>query len=236
MRLCSSMMGLISTTSRESMASESALFDAYAFRGVEIARAVDDDVGRLGFGSEAEEIDEFGCAVAHDGGERHAVDVAGGRGLGRIHIAVGVKPEVADLLFVLAEMGGNTCRDTYRDGMIAYKNEREIAFRKGLVDGGSDVLAGFGDFLKVFGALFPKVHFFGLLDFEVADVFHGVAELLNARLESRAAKGGRAHVNAAATLSEVHGNADDANFLGHNYARFVRLSVAFADRHHSAMR
>src|SRR5207253_4256960 len=58
--------------------------DDFAFLGVEIARADDDDVARLGFWLEAEEIDKLGRAVAHDGGEGHAMHVDRGRGIWRI--------------------------------------------------------------------------------------------------------------------------------------------------------
>src|SRR5260370_4659946 len=65
------------------------------------------------------------------------------------------------------------------------------------------------------GALFTNGHFFRLLDGEIADVFDLKAEFLDAGLETCAAKGGRAHIHAAAALAEVHRNADDANFLRH---------------------
>ena len=51
-------------------------FDDFTFLSVEVARADDDDVAGFGFGLEAEQIDKFGSAVAHDSGERHTVDVA----------------------------------------------------------------------------------------------------------------------------------------------------------------
>jgi hypothetical protein len=54
-----------------------------------------------------------------------------------------------------------------------------------------------------------------LLDGKIADVFDLKAQFLDAGLKTRAAKGGRAHVHAAAALAEVHGDADNANFLGH---------------------
>ena len=75
--------------------------------------------------------------------------------------------------------------------------------------------AGLGDFLQILGAFFADGHFFGLLDFEVADVFDGEAEFLDRGLEAGAAEGGRAHVDAAAALAEVHGDADDSDFLRH---------------------
>ena len=86
----------------------------------------------------------------------------------------------------------------------------------------AQIPTSFSNFLEIFGAFFAELHFFGLLDFEVADVFDLMAELLDARLQASAAKGGRAHIHAAAALAEVHGNADDANFLRH-------VSLVFRD-------
>src|SRR5258706_12829681 len=90
-------------------------FDDFAFLGVGNASANDDDVAGFGLGLESAKIDQLGRAVAHDGGEGHAVDVSRGRGFGGVHVAVRVQPEVADLLFFLAEMvgdaGGHACGD-----------------------------------------------------------------------------------------------------------------------------
>ena len=142
-------------------------------------------------GLKPSKIDEFGRAVTHDGGERHAVDVAGGRGIGRVHVAVGVEPEVADFFFVFAIMRGDASGDARGDGVIAAKNEREKTFAERFFDGGGEVLAGFRDFLKILGAFFADVHFFGLLHFEVADVFDGEAELLDGALEDLHREGRR---------------------------------------------
>jgi hypothetical protein len=102
--------------------------------------------------------------------------------------------------------------------MVAAKNEREKTFAERFFDSGGKVFACFRDFLKILGALFADLHFLGLLDLEVADVFDGKAELLDARLEAGAAKGGGAHVHAAAALAEVQGYADDSDFLRHRKA------------------
>ena len=64
-------------------------------------------------------------------------------------------------------------------------------------------------------AFLADLHFFRLFDFEVANVFDSIAELFDARLKSRAAQSGGAHIHAAAALAEVHRHADDANLLGH---------------------
>src|SRR5580765_43257 len=126
-----------------------------------------------------------------------------------------IEPEVADFLFVFAIVGGNASSDARGDRVISAKNEREETFAERFFDGGGKVFACFRDFLKILGALFADLHFLGLLHFEVADVFDGKAELLDARLKTCTAKGGGTHVHAAAALAEVHGYANDAGFLRH---------------------
>ena len=148
-------------------------------------------------------------------GERHAVDVAGRRGFGRVHVTVGVEPEVADFFFVFAIVGSDAGSDASGNGVITAENEREKTFAERFFDGGGEISASFSDFLKILGALFADLHFFGLLHFEVADVFDVEAELLDARLKAGASKGRRAHVHAAAALAQVHGYADDSDFLRH---------------------
>ena len=55
---------------------DAGFLDDFAFLGVEIAGTDDHDVAGFGLGLEAEKIDEFGSAVAHDGSEGHSVDIA----------------------------------------------------------------------------------------------------------------------------------------------------------------
>ena len=50
--------------------------DDFAFLGIQIAGTDDDDVAGFGFGLETQKVDEFGSAVAHNGRERHSVDIA----------------------------------------------------------------------------------------------------------------------------------------------------------------
>jgi len=61
-----------------------------------------------------------------------------------------------------------------------------------------------------------------LLDGNVADVFHLVAELFEAGLQAGDAQSGGAHVYAAAALAQVHGHTDNSDFLRH----IVVLSAA----------
>src|SRR5262249_25411538 len=89
-----------------------------------------------------------------------------------------------------------------------------------------DVETSFGNFLQILGALFADGHFFRLLDLQIADVFDGMSEFLDGRLQAGAAQRGRAHVHPAAALAEVHGDADDANLLRHNSTYSTNLQSA----------
>jgi len=55
---------------------DTGFFRDFAFLSVEVARADDDDIARFGFRLEAHEIDKLGRTIAHDAGERHAMDIA----------------------------------------------------------------------------------------------------------------------------------------------------------------
>jgi len=128
---------------------------------------------------------------------------------------VRVKPQVADFFFVFAIVRGDPGSNSSSDRVIATENKRQKSFAERFLDGRSEILAGLRDFLQILGALFADLHFFRLLHFEVADIFHVRAKLLDPRLQSSAAQGGRAHVHAAAALAQVHRHTNDANFLRH---------------------
>ena len=138
-----------------------------------------------------------------------------------------VEPQVANLLFVSAEIVGDAGGYSRRDGMIAAKNQWQKTLIQGLFGSGGDIGAGLGNLLQVLGTLFADGHFFRLFDGEIADVFDLQAQLLEAGLETCSAQGGRSHVHAAAALAEVHGDADDANFLRHSSTRFVRSNECY---------
>src|ERR1700756_3136283 len=144
------------------------------------------------------------------------MDIAGRRRLGCIHVTVGVEPEVADLPFLFAIEAGDTRGDSGGDGMISAQDHRQEAFAERFLRGGGDVFAGFRNLLQILGALFTIGHFFGLFYLDVADVLDLMAELLDARLQSGDAQRGGTHVDTPAALAEVHGDADDAYFLGHS--------------------
>ena len=129
---------------------------------------------------------------------------------------MGVEPDVADVFFLLAieirDAGGDSCCDR----VVASQNERQkilpASIYRRLLATSPQVSAISCKYLARFS---PDGHFFGLLHFHVADVFDGEAEFFDGGLEAGAAESGGAHVDAAAALAEVHGNADDSYFLRH---------------------
>src|SRR5207244_5696486 len=145
----------------------------------------------------------------------------------RIHSAVRCKRQVANVLSLSAQIVGDAGGYPRRDGKIAAKNQWQKTLIQGLFGSGRDIGAGLGNLLQVLGTLFADGHFFRLFDGEIADVFDLQAKLLEAGLESWSAQGGRSHVHAAAALAEVHGDADDANFLRHSATRFVRSNECY---------
>ncbi len=54
--------------------------------------------------------------------------VARRRGFGRVHISVCVQPEVADLLFILAEIVGDAGSNARGNGVVPAEDQREKAF------------------------------------------------------------------------------------------------------------
>ena len=74
---------------------------------IKLTHADEHHVARLDLGVKAAEIDEFRRAVAHQRRQRHAVHVAGRRTVRRVHIAVGVEPDISDALFLLAIEAGD---------------------------------------------------------------------------------------------------------------------------------
>jgi len=105
--------------------------------------------------------------------------------------------------------------------MVSTENQRKKTLLERFLDGDTQILAGIGNFLHILGALFADGHFLRLLHGDVADILDLETEMLDARLQTGDAKRGRAHVHAAAAGAEVHGYADDANFVRHKIAPWV---------------
>jgi len=111
------------------------------------------------------------------------VDVSRGRGFGGVHVAVRVKPEVADLLFFLAEMVGDAGGHACGDGMVTAENEREKTFIKDFSAAAATSLQVSAISCKYLARFSADGHLFRLLDGKIADVFDLEAELLDAGLE-----------------------------------------------------
>ena len=145
---------LVDVAHRKEIVAKAELFDLRPFAGIDIAGA---DVGEV-FGVElwrvAAQIDEFVVAVAKYRRERHAVDVARRRSLGRIDVRVGVKPDEADLGSLLFVMIRYRRKRRDRDGVVAAEDDREFIVAEHLGELLDDIRARgehFGEMLRVAG-------------------------------------------------------------------------------------
>ncbi len=99
--------------------------------------------------------------------------------------------------------------------MIAAQDHRQTAVGERALRQGRQAAAGFRNFAQIFRAFLAVGLLLGLFHNHIAHVFYLVPQLLQPGLQTCNAQRGRAHVHAAAALAEVHGNADDADFLRH---------------------
>ena len=164
------------------------------------------DLGRV-----AEDVAERLRAQAEQRGQRHAVDVAGGRGVRGVDVGVGVDPDQADLLPPAAVKLGHAGDRAGGQGVVAAQHQRRHALFEGLDHGLGGARAGFGDLLQIAGVSCCRRLGFGNLDADVAAIGDLVAEGFKARFEAGHAHGRGAHVHAAAAGAHVEGHADDAN-------------------------
>src|SRR6478672_1778738 len=85
---------------------DSGFADVFLLVRIDVADADQNAIFRVNLWREVEDVAEFIGPKTHDGGQGHAVHVAAGRGIGRVHVAVGVDPDEANLLVLLAiELG-----------------------------------------------------------------------------------------------------------------------------------
>ena len=91
---------------------------------VEIADADEDDVLRLDFRFEAEQIGQLRGAVAHDAWRAACRARCRRAKIGRVHVAVGIEPDVADVFFLLAEMRADAGDRSCGDRMVAAEDQR----------------------------------------------------------------------------------------------------------------
>src|ERR1700740_3034959 len=146
--------------------------------------------------------------------ERHAVDVAGGRGLRSIHVAVSIDPEQSNFLVLPAVELGDPGHGAGSDGVIAAEDERNGAGLETFEDQFGAFGAGCGDFLQIFGMGGAFLLLLGDGDGDVSAVLDDVADGSEGGFESGDADSGRAHVASPPRLAEIERDSDDANLLG----------------------
>ena len=162
-------------------------------------------------------------AVAEQRGHRHAVDVAGGRRVGRVDVAVRVHPEEARPLLP-APGRRRRCptrcrrRSSGRRRAPAGSGPRLMicsTFRQATRGGADDL----GQVARAHVADLELLH---VLDADVAVVHHRVAQLAQPVFDARDADGGRSHVHAAPAGAEVHRHAQHVD--DHEPSRRSRIS------------
>ena len=146
--------------------------------------------------------------------QRHAVDIAAGRGLGRVHVAVGVNPDQSDLLVLAAIKLGHACHRSRRHRVVSAQHQRNFAGFQRLQDQFGMLGAGGGDFLQILRMGSALLLLFGDRDGNIAAVFDDVADGLETGFEPGDTNRGRAHVHAAAGLAQIERDSDHPNLLG----------------------
>ena len=140
--------------------------------------------------------------------QRHAVDVAAGRGRRRVDVGVRVQPDDAA---GPAERPGQAAQRADRDRVVAAQHQRHLAVRHRPGDPVGKLLAGAADRRPVAGggiALVERLHHARA---DVAVIVDDVAQLGHPLAQLGVADRGRPHVHAAPARPEVERRADHAN-------------------------
>src|ERR1035437_5679711 len=178
----------------------SGLADVFFFKVVDVADADEHAIFRLHFGREVVDLAQFDGRKTHERGERHAVHVAAGGRVGRVHVGVRVDPEKADFLVLATVELGHPRHRTHSNGVIAAEDERNFAGFERLQRQFGALGAGSGDFLEVFGVGCAFFFLFGDGDGDVPGVFDNVPDGFEAGFESGGGAGGGTQVSATAGL------------------------------------
>ena len=144
-------------------------------------------------------------------GERHAVDVAAGAGIGRVHVAVRVDPEQAEASALPPGGGGGGGGGAGGQAVIAAEDHGDRARRVRRVGRLEQPAADAGDGADVLLACGAGLNGFPDRRDQVAPIRDRVAEAGDAVAEAGDAQRGRPHVDPAARGPEVEGHADDVH-------------------------
>ena len=151
---------------------------------------------------------------AEQRGQRHAVDVARGRGFGGVDVGMGVDPEHADLLVLAAVELGHPGDGARRQRMIAAQHQGRHALFQGLEYGLGGAVAGLGNLLQVAGLVAAGSLGFGDFHADVAAIGHAMPQGLQPGFQAGDPHRRGSHVHAPAAGPHVERNADDANAAG----------------------
>ena len=186
-----------------------ALLEDLALAGIEVAHPDEHRVARQDLGRAPAHIDEVGIAEPQADRERHAVDVARGRGVRRVRVAVGVEPDEPDRIPLAREVTARAGDRADREAVIAAQDQGQPALLERLLDPLAQLGAGGEDRGLVAELVLPHLLGLGDHDVEVARVGDPVAESFEPRLEVGDPDRRGAHVDAAPARSEVHRDADN---------------------------
>src|SRR6201987_1894984 len=187
--------------------------DGFFFMGVYIADADQHAIFRMHLRRKVKDVAQFSGTETHDGGERHAVDVAAGRGLRRIHVTVSIDPYQSNFLVLPAIKLGDPGNGAGSKGVIAAEEQGNGARLEAFENQFRALGTGRGNFLQILGVGGAFLLLLRDCDRDVAAILDDVADSLETSFESGDTDSRRTHVDASARLPEVEWDADDANLL-----------------------
>ena len=164
------------------------------------------------FGCKAEDMRQRFRTVTQVGGKRHAVHIAAGAGLRRVHVGVGVNPKATHFLIaVVIELGNARLRaDGHR--VVTAQRDGKVPCLKRLADALRHLLRSLSNFLQILGALVAERLFLRQPDVDIAAILDRMPQTLQGVIQSRGAHGRRPHVHAPPLLPQVQRNTEDFDF------------------------
>src|SRR5690348_3376696 len=97
--------------------------DVFFFVRVYVTDADQHAIFRMHLRGKVKDVAQFGRTETHDGGEGHAVYVAAGRGLRRIHVTVSIDPDQSNFLVLFAVELGDPGNGAGSKGVIAAEEQ-----------------------------------------------------------------------------------------------------------------
>src|SRR5215218_8680164 len=159
----------------------------------------------------AADIGQLPDSETQHGGERHTMDVSGGRGLWCVDVAMRIDPEKPQLLALPLTSRGKPGDSAHSNGVIATEHQRKVAALYDRLDLPGQMIGDPGNLGEITRPLVADLQLLHVLDDEVAVVHDLMAELSQAIVYARDANCRRPHVDAAATRAEVHRHPEHIN-------------------------